>query len=96
MIGPNNWIMVKCATEGCTSPEWLMHWPCDGSEEFIRSGPHTCGACRWKAHDDRALANPVRHYPVTLPETVFQDDESEIGNIVSELKEIARKKVGKN
>jgi len=63
MIGPDNWIMVTCSTPGCETPKWLMHWPCEGSEEFIRKGPHICAACTMKAHFDRAIADPVTHYP---------------------------------
>lgn len=91
MIGPNNWCMVRCSTEGCETPEWLMHWPCEGSEEEIRKGKHFCTACTMKAHYDRALADPVRHYPVSLPEVVFQTDEEEVSDLKNELRRIARK-----
>jgi hypothetical protein len=64
MIGANNWCMVKCSTEGCTSPEWLMHWPCQGSEEEIRTGKHFCGECMSKAWQAECEADPVRNYPV--------------------------------
>jgi hypothetical protein len=76
MIGPNNWAMVKCATEGCESPEWLMHWPCEGSEDEIRNGKHFCLACESKKFEEICNADPVRHYPVTLPEVVFEDDDA--------------------
>ena len=67
-----------------------MHWPCEGSEDDIRNGQHFCGECWAKAFEATCNADPVRHYPVTLPETVFQDDEDEIGNIQNDLRKIAR------
>lgn len=63
-IGLGNWAMVKCATLGCTSEEWLMHWPCQGSEDEIRNGQHFCRDCRAKAWEAECEADPVRTYPV--------------------------------
>ena len=64
MIGRDNWIMVQCATEGCTEPKFLMHWPCEGSEDEIRNGKHFCVACESKAFEAKCLADPVRSYRV--------------------------------
>jgi hypothetical protein len=64
MVGANNWCMVKCSTPGCTAPEWLMHWPCQGSEDEIRNGEHFCGECWAKAWEAECEADPVRNYPV--------------------------------
>ena len=90
MIGPDNWVMVRCVTEGCTSPEWLMHWPCEGSEEEIRNGKHHCILCSHKRWLEQADADPVRHYPVTLPEVVFEDEDG-VSDIKGDLRRIARK-----
>src|SRR5271154_2914364 len=64
MIGRDNWIMVQCATEGCTEPKFLMHWPCEGSEDEIRNGKHFCVACESKHFEERCNADPVRSYRV--------------------------------
>ena len=77
MIGPSNWCMVKCVTEGCTTPEWLMHWPCEGSEEEIRNGKHLCGDCERKAFEERCLADPVRSYRVKEAVMDLGDDGEE-------------------
>jgi hypothetical protein len=80
--------MVRCATEGCTTPEWLMHWPCEGSEEEIRNGKHVCVNCSMKAHYDRALADPVTRYPVRPPVAgVRRVDEGETRAILKKAKE---------
>jgi hypothetical protein len=72
MIGPNNWVRVKCAK--CPE-EFIMHWPCQGSEEQCRNGVHLCGNCEIDKCAAVCESDPVRRYPVKNLEFDPQDRE---------------------
>jgi hypothetical protein len=94
MIGPDNWCMVKCAAKGCKSPKWLMHWPCEGTEDEIRNGKHYCMVCLQKKWEKKRAKYTRTKFPVTLPQVVFQD-EDEDASLTAELRRIAQSKVKK-